>query len=474
FENYPVDQDSAAEHGLEIVDVTANEATNYPLTLVAYDGERVEVQLRYDPDAFDTVNADRLADRFAFHLRALVERPDRAVGALPLLTGAEHEELTRWGDGGSARAGRTFVEVFTEQAHRSPGATALVGADQEWTYAEVDARTDDLALRLHALGVTRGTTVGVSLERGPDLIVALLAVMKAGGAYLPIDPAYPVERQAFVIADSGVRVLLTESDHQAGAAAGIAGTDDSGPIRLTLDALTRRPLPEGATVPVPPEPDDLAYLIYTSGSTGTPKGTMVTHRGTGELAASMAERFGTRPDFRVLQLASSSFDASVMEVLMAFGAGAALVVPPPGPLVGEDLARTLLRYRVGLTIIPPSVLASVPAGDYPDLRVLVVGAEACPAELVNRWAPGRRMVNAYGPTEITIAASLSDPLATGGSPPIGRPVQGTRLRVLDRGLRPVPGGVVGELYVGGAGVARGYWGRSGLTAERFVADPFGS
>ncbi|WP_160168041.1 non-ribosomal peptide synthetase [Nocardiopsis ganjiahuensis] len=482
FENYPVDQDSAAQHGLEIVGVTADEATNYPLTLVAYDGERVEVQLRYDPDAFDTATADRLADHFAFHLHALVEQPDRSVSALPLLTGAEQEDLVRWGDGGPARADRTFVELFTEQARRSPGATALVGSTEEWTYAEVDARSDDLALRLHALGVTRGTTVGVSLERGPDLVVVLLAVMKAGGAYLPVDPAYPAERQAFVIADSGVRVLLTEPDHpdaNAAGAAAVTGAADpagaeSGPLCLTLDDLARRPLPEGATVPAPPGPDDLAYLIYTSGSTGTPKGTMVTHRGTGELAASMAERFGTRPDFRVLQLASSSFDASVMEVLMALGAGAALVVPPPGPLVGEDLARTLLRCRIGLTIIPPSVLASVPAGDYPDLRVLVVGAEACPAELVNRWAPGRRMVNAYGPTEITIAASLSDPLATGGSPPIGRPVQGTRLHVLDPLLRRAPAGVVGELYVGGAGVARGYWGRAGFTAERFVADPFGS
>ncbi|WP_143833092.1 non-ribosomal peptide synthetase, partial [Nocardiopsis sinuspersici] len=469
FENYPVDEQAARDHGLRVLDVTADEATNYPLTLVAYDGDRIDTQLRYDPDLFDAGTAERLLAHLAFHVESLVTDPASPLRALPPQPGAERDRVTAWGDGGPSRDGLTLVQLFAEQVRARPDTTALIGDGTEWTYAELDARSDALAVRLHRLGAERGTVVGVSLRRGPDLVAALLAITKAGAAYLPIDPEYPDERQDFIVRDSGIGLLITEES-----GARRPEPDVAAPPHVTLAEVAAEPVPEDAAAPLPPGPDDLAYVIYTSGSTGTPKGTMVTHRGIGEFAASMAHRFGTEPGWRVLQLASSSFDASVMEVLMAFGAGAALVVPEPGPLVGEELARTLSRHRVNLTIIPPSVLASVPPGDFPDLRTLVVGAEACPAELVNRWAPGRRMVNAYGPTEITIAASLSDPLSPGQAPPIGRPVRGARLHVLDHLLRPVPAGVVGELYVGGAGVARGYWGRPGLTVERFVADPFGS
>ncbi|WP_152436919.1 non-ribosomal peptide synthetase, partial [Nocardiopsis xinjiangensis] len=467
FENYPVEEGSAEEHGLKVLDVTAEEATNYPLTLVAYDGERIDTQLRYDPALFTARTAERLLSHLALHLESLVTAPEEPLLTLPLQTGDEHDQITAWGESASSPEALTLVELFSEQVRLRPDATALVGEDVEWTYAELDARSTDLALRLCRLGVGRGSVVGVSLRRGPGLVTALLAVVKAGAAYLPIDPDYPVERQDFVVGDSGVQLLIAEEGD-------VERPGPSTAPRVSLSGLATEPVPEGAAAPAAPGPDDLAYLIYTSGSTGAPKGTMVSHRGIGDFAASMTERFGTEPGSRVLQLASSSFDASVMEVLMAFGSGGTLVVPGPGPLVGEELAHVLLRHRIGLTIIPPSVLASVPTGDFPDLRTLVVGAEACPAELVNRWAPGRRMVNAYGPTEITIAASLSDPLSPGRTPPIGRPVRGTRLHVLDHLLRPVPVGVVGELYVGGAGVARGYHGRQGLTAQRFVADPFGS
>ncbi|WP_152442663.1 non-ribosomal peptide synthetase, partial [Nocardiopsis kunsanensis] len=469
FENYPVDKDTADENGLEILDVTAEEATNYPLTLVAYDGECIDTQLRYDPALFTAETAERLLNHLALHLESLVTAPDDPLRTLPLQTAGEHEQVTAWGEGAFSPEGLGLVQLFAEQVRLRPDSPALIGEEAEWTYAELDAHSTDLALRLVQHGVGRGSVVGVSLRRGPGLVAALLAVVKAGAVYLPIDPEYPDERQDFLVRDSGVHLLITEE----------GGTGPSEPVRsapprVALPELATEPVSENTAVPTPPGPDDLAYLIYTSGSTGLPKGTMVPHRGIGEFAASMAERFGTEPGFRVLQLASPSFDASVMEVLMAFGAGGTLVVPGPGPLVGEELAQTLLRHRIDLTIIPPSVLATVPTGDYPDLRTLVVGAEACPAELVNRWAPGRRMVNAYGPTEITIAASLSDPLAPGQAPPIGRPVRSARLHVLDHLLRPVPAGVAGELYVGGAGVARGYHGRQALTAERFVADPFGA
>src|SRR5579859_6975008 len=250
------------------------------------------------------------------------------------------------------------------------------------------------------------------------------------------------------------------------------------PLRVVLDdpalaaALARQESGD-VTVLRRPELDHPAYVLYTSGSTGRPKGTVVTHRGLASLAASMTAAFGTGPGSRVLQLASLSFDAAVMEMLMALSAGAALVVPGPGPLTGEMLAQTLDAQRVSHALIIPSVLASVPAGQVTGLDCLIVGGEACSDRLVTEWSPGRRMVNAYGPTEVTIAATLSGPLSAPAAPPIGRPVWNTRVFVLDERLGLVPPGVGGDLYVAGAGLARGYLGRPGLTAERFVANPFG-
>ncbi|WP_285761098.1 non-ribosomal peptide synthetase, partial [Nocardiopsis ansamitocini] len=465
FENYP---DTTTDHGVTVEEAGAHEATNYPLTLVAYDGERVGFHLAYDPAHFDPDTAATLLDRFLCLVDALVAGPEHVLAALPQQDAAERDlVLHTWGAPEGPSRAQTLVELLAEQVAQRPDAPALISAGTEIDYAGLADRADTVTEGLLALGVGRGAVVGVALERGPDLVAALLGVVGAGAAYLPLDPGYPPERLAFMIADSGTRVVI--------AGDGTALALPEGVRRVSPDALARTP---AGSAPEAVRPviglDDAAYLIYTSGSTGTPKGVVVTHRGVAELAAAQAHRFATEQGFRVLQLASASFDASVMEVLMALGAGAALVLPPPGALAGEALAGVLRDYRVNLTIVPPSVLATLPEGDFPDLRTLVVGAEACPAELVRRWAPGRRMVNAYGPTEITIAASLSDPLEPGRTPPIGRPVQGTRIYVLDTFLRPVPVGAPGELYVGGAGVARGYHGRNALTAERFVADPFGS
>ncbi|HYZ23389.1 MAG TPA: amino acid adenylation domain-containing protein, partial [Rhodopila sp.] len=216
------------------------------------------------------------------------------------------------------------------------------------------------------------------------------------------------------------------------------------------------------------------YVIYTSGSTGKPKAVLVTHAGIANLAATQTRRFAVTNEARVLQFSSPSFDASVMELLMAYGNGATLVLPPPDSiLAGEELADLLNNERISHTLLPPSALASLPDDAFPWLTTLIVGGEACPPELVARWAVGRRMVNAYGPTEITAAATISDPLSGAAIPPIGRPVNEARLYVLDNMLQPVPIGVPGELYVAGPGLARGYLRRPGLTAERFVANPFG-
>lgn len=285
------------------------------------------------------------------------------------------------------------------------------------------------------------------LPRSVELVVAVLAVTKAGGVFVPVDPAYPPPRQEFMLADAAPALVL----------------------RDTLPDVSAHPaLPRAAGGPL----TRAAYVIYTSGSTGVPKGVLVSHRGLAALASAQAERLGVGPGARMLQFSSPSFDAWVWEIV-ALASGATLVVPPPGRLAGAELADLLVRERVSHATLPPAVLATVPVVEPADLMTLVVAGEACGPELVERWAPGRRMVNAYGPTESTVCVSMSVPLQPGGGVPIGRPVLGTRVYVLDEGLRPVPTGVVGELYAAGAGVARGYLNRPGLTGERFVADPYG-
>src|SRR5262249_45442921 len=223
----------------------------------------------------------------------------------------------------------------------------------------------------------------------------------------------------------------------------------------------------------PLRPQNPAYVIYTSGSTGAPKGVIIPHSGLPSLAAVQVERFALRPESRVLQLASASFDAAVMELLMAFAAGAALALPRPGMIAGDILAETLIEQKISHALIPPTTLGSVSLSEMSDLETLIVGGEYCSADLASKWSEGRRMINAYGPTEVTICATMSVPLSGMEEPPIGSPIWNTRVYVLDEGLRAVPVGGIGELYIAGVGLARGYLKRAGLTGERFVADPYG-
>jgi amino acid adenylation domain-containing protein len=318
------------------------------------------------------------------------------------------------------------------------------------------------------------------LRRSVEIVLAQLAVAKAGAAFLPVDPDYPAERIGFMLADAAPVLVVTNRQLAAGL------PEQSRPVTVVLDepgtvaAVDRLPAsaPTDADRRSPLSPDHPAYVIYTSGSTGTPKGVVVTHRGLASFSAGEAERYAVEPGDRVLQFSSPSFDASVLELCMALPVGAALVVPPPGPLLGEHLAAVLAEQKVTHALIPPVALATVPeeAAGYglPDFRTVVVGGDACSAELVQRWAPGRRMINSYGPTEATVVSTWTEPLVAGrGTPSIGRPIPNMRTYVLDGWLRPVPVGTAGELYVAGIGLARGYLSRPGLTAQRFLADPFG-
>ncbi|MBS0418900.1 MAG: amino acid adenylation domain-containing protein, partial [Proteobacteria bacterium] len=361
---------------------------------------------------------------------------------------------------------RTFVEMFELQVGESPEAVAVVsgvadaaaspGGNRSLSYRELDERANAVAQRLIERGVAAERVVGLWADRSIEMVIGLLGILKAGGAYLPLDPTYPAERLRRMLADAQPVLLLGRQEFES-------------PLpRLAIDSSTEstRPTRRGrAQAP--------AYLIYTSGSTGTPKGVVVTHAGLNALVSAQVERLKVTRHSRVLQFATLSFDASVSEILMALTTGAALVLTPAESMSGEPLRRLLIEQRITHATLPPAVLSTLKKTADLSLEGLIVAGEACPAALIAQWSRGLRMINAYGPTETTVCATMSAPLTGEGTAPIGTPIHGTRVYVLDASLEPVPVGVAGELYIGGEGLARGYLKHPGLTASRFVADPYG-
>jgi amino acid adenylation domain-containing protein len=444
------------------------------LTLSEEPGGTIAGALQYDAGLYDATTIERLLGHFERLLGAAAADPALPVDDLPLLAaGEQHQLVAEWNDTRAVEPwpGRPVDAWIAAIAAERPTAAALVHGEVEVSYGEMERRAGRLARRLAALGAGPERVVAICLEPSPALVVAMLAVWKAGAAYLPLDPAYPPERLAFLLADAGARALVGRADLLAGLPPHPAPwqpVDDGGNV---LEEGEEAPLPARNAAAL----DGLAYVIYTSGSTGTPKGVAVTHRGLGNLAAAERQTFGLGPGDRALLFASFSFDASLYDLLAALGSGAAVVLAGKAErMPGPDLVRLLERQRVTWAVTTPSALAALPYTELPELRILGVGSEACPAELVARWAPGRRFFNLYGPTEITVVAVTAECAPAAAPPPIGRPIANTRGQVLDPRLRPVPVGVAGELLLAGPGLARGYLGRPELTAERFVPDPWGS
>ncbi|MEV0947914.1 amino acid adenylation domain-containing protein [Rhodococcus sp. NPDC049939] len=427
----------------------------------------------YSTDLFDAATVARLANGFVRLLDSAVADPSIRVGDLEILDPLERGELVPM-RGLLSVEGRTLSDVLSTAAAFAPAATAVSGNGVAMSYRELDERSNRLARALIDRGVGPDAFVAIGVSRSIEWVLAVWAVAKSGAAYVPVDPALPSARIARMLENSGAVLGLTVSGQRDMLPSAVQWLLLDG--RDVASGYSGRPVSDAERLR-PLQIQHAAFLLYTSGSTGTPKGVLVTHAGLANLVADGRERFLATTGDRVSHLASPSFDASVSELLLAFGSGATLVIAPTDVVGGTDLARFLDAERVTHAFLTPTILDSMGAdsvgGGIASLRVLVVVGERFPPEVASRWSPSRSVFNGYGPTEATVQATLSAELSPSAPVDIGGPARGVDLVVLNTWLRPVPVGAVGELYVAGPGLARGYHRRPGLTAASFVANPFG-
>jgi amino acid adenylation domain-containing protein len=427
----------------------------------------MSAELHYDRYYCEESRIEIMLGQLQQLMEAVASEEKAGIAQLEIVTREERREVVgEWNQteiSGHGLCVHTLVEV---QAQENPGAVALVYEGQQLTYQELNSRANQIAHYLRDLGVGPDVLVEICIERSLEMVIGILGVLKAGGAYVPLDPTYPLDRLSWMMEDAQAPVLLTLERLE-------SRMPTYSKMILCLDRdweLFANCSQENLELPI--DLQNLIYVIYTSGSTGRPKGVCVTHRGASNLSLAQAKVFGTEAGSAVLQFASLSFDASAWEWLMALTSGARLVLAPQHALLpGPDFIELLEKESIHAATLPPSLLAALPEAELPMLRTLVVAGEACPEKLFAQWGRSRRMFNAYGPTETTVCATISQPLH-GGESSIGRPIANTQVYVMDEAYHPVPVGVAGELYVGGAGIARGYWRRPELTAERFVPDPF--
>jgi len=427
--------------------------------------EGLVVIAEYSTDLFNETTISSMLRRWRILLEGIIANPETRLDELPLLTAAEREQLLAgWNE--KHQEFRSLPELFEEQVAARPGALAVISNKEQLTFAELNQRANRLAHLLAARGIGPESLVGISLEPSAHMIVALLAVLKAGAAYLPLDLSLPRERLQFMIEDAKPAVIVTPE--------GLSVTDYHGSDPDLIRGFD------------PSDPRNLCYVIYTSGSTGTPKGVAVSQQSLVNHCLAVAAAYGLTADDRVLQFASISFDVAAEEIFSALLSGASIFLPSEKVIDSVGLLRLIEDEKLSIFNLPAPLwhswvreLAatdrSVPRG----LRLLVVGSEKVSVEAFEAWrvlAPGSRLINAYGTSETTITSTLYEPEANGpaagASLPIGRPIANTRVYILDHHLEPVPTGLPGELYIAGTGVARGYYVRPGLTAERFIPDPF--
>jgi amino acid adenylation domain-containing protein len=444
----------------------------YELTLKVGDREGGFVlNLDHDSVRFDQEFPSRFLRHFGVLLEAAIAVPTTRISRLPIFDAAESEEvLVRWN---STKVERHWnggvLELIEDQVRRNPDALAVSDGREKLTYRDLDIRSNQIARTLRQEGGRPEAMVGLLCERSTEMAIGLLGILKAGAAYLPLDPAQPPERMRCILEESRpVAVLYHASLFPCLPAEGASRT-----LRLDLCEQEGGGLPD--LQPRALAPENLAYVIYTSGSTGGPKGVLISHAALFNLACSQKSIFGLGSASRVLQFAPCSFDASIWEIVMALCSGASLhLSAEAAALRGASLAELLRRERITIATLPPAVLPLVCDETFPHLETLIVAGDICPIEQARLWRSRCRVVNAYGPTETTVCATLEE-FTHDGEPcvSIGTPIPNTEAYVLDGNLNPVPIGSCGELYVAGAGLARGYLGRSGVAAKSFIANPFG-
>ncbi|MFX0580695.1 amino acid adenylation domain-containing protein, partial [Nocardia nepalensis] len=472
FENLP--ENSFELPGLRVAPVDFDIATEkFDLSLAIRESSSgLVAAFSYARDLFDESTVRVFADRFVRLLAGIVASADAPVGDLPILAESEVEFLTRVHPDG-VMAGGLLPDLLVRGVRYGADRIAVRYQGRSITYRELDEYSSRLARVLIERGVGPESLVAVALPRSYEMVAAVLAVAKAGGAHVPIDPNYPVDRVRYLLTDSAAVVGLTAAEYLT------ALPDDVQWLALD-DPETNALCAKRSAAPVtdvdriaPLRLNHPAYVIYTSGSTGMPKGVTVTHAGLGGLLDHAVELYRIESKHRFLHICSPSFDPSVLEWLCAFSTGATLVIAASNVIGGHELGDLLRTEQVTHAIITPAVLATVDAKDLGHLEMLSVGGDVTTPELLAKWQPGRRYYNGYGPTETTIIASYAE-LTAGQHITIGRPVHGMSALVLDARLNPVPPGVTGELYLAGGALARGYRNRAGLSAERFVANPWGA
>lgn len=454
---------------LAVTDIRVSEGgTGYPLAATAAPGRQLSLSIVHDTRRFDGAGVARLLGHFEGLLAAMPQHADAPLGRLPMLDADEERRIVvEWNATARRRPDdRGVVAAFEAHARRAPEAPAVVEGTTTLTYGELDARSNQLARRLRALGVGVDDRVAIGLDRGSEAVTAALAVLKAGGAYVPLDPRTPRERAAFILADCHARLLITRRD----------GLDAAGVPVLALDKeveTLRNEAPEALDFTV--DPENLAYVVYTSGSTGRPKGVEITHRGLRNLVSWHCDAYRVVADDRASQVAAPSFDAAVWEVWPYLTVGASVHVPDEATRsLPARLAAWLKQRGITLAFVPTAQVDALLAESWPPavpLRVLLTGGEPLRRPRAGAWP--FRIANHYGPAESAVVATAGEVVPDeSADPPIGRPIDNTRLYVLDPHLRPAPVGVTGELFIAGDGLARGYAGDAARTAERFLPDPF--
>ncbi len=431
--------------------------------------EGLEGVVEYDAGLFEAATSQRLAGHYLTLLAGIVSDSRQRIHELPMLTAEERRQLlVEWNDAEfPVPAIRCMHQLFEQQTARTPDAVALIFEDVQLTYRQLDRRANQLARYLQGLGAAPDVLIGLHVERSVEMIVAILGVLKAGAACVPLDPTYPAERLASIIEDTAMPLLLTQQH--------LMSWPSAHSSRIVyLDGHVDEIAAQGSeSVQSDVKPENLAFVFYTSGSTGQPKGVMWPHdaacHGVWGQYGCLSLGHGTR----VLQVAPLSFSVCVWEIFTALWSGATLVVARRDDIQpGLPLVRLLQRQEISMALLVPSTLAVLPNATLPALETLVVGGEACPLELMRRWAPGRRLANVYGSTEICTGGVWWQAPSNARESLLGRPMPNRRVYVLDAYMQPVPVGLVGEMYFGGLGLARGYLNRPELTVERFMPDPF--